>query len=259
MRVFLIRSLSYVGLCAGLALLTGCATTARTGSTPEGANLAAFQTASGDGLILANATTPAPDDEFAVDAGKVTSARAVPTRTAQATGQATGSAAPKLNVLYVTNGRIRATGSQIVIRGTVEDDTPGVAVTVNGLPAIVKDRSFQRRIAVPLGESEIVVRAEDSDGNVTVSRFALARAVPGQSPPAARPPAGTGHADDKMIDPSTAGPIPRIEDIPEAGVYMVLMEGTAAAHFVKMPNMAKCQEAVEFTANATCTQHRGSK
>ena len=201
-----------------------------------------------------------------MDAREVTSGKPAPKPGAQnaafvppraaGTG-ARDSAPPKLNVLYVTNGRIRATGPQIWIRGTVEDDTDGVEVTINGQRAVVKDKSFQRRIAAPPGESNVTVRAKDIDGNVVTNRFVLVRNAPGQSLPAARAPIDITSSDYKMVEQTANDRIPRIEDIAEPGVYMVLMAGTPTAHFVKMPNLAQCREAVEYSENAACTVHRG--
>jgi hypothetical protein len=160
-------------------------------------------------------------------------------------------------VLYVSNGRIRAFGPQIWIRGTVEDDTDGIEVTINGQKAQVKDKSFQRRVSVPPGESDVLVRAEDADGNVTTSRFVLVRSGASQSLPAARPPAEIATPEYKLIEQPSLDRVPRIEDVQDSGVYMVLMAGTPSAHFVKMPNLAQCREAVEYTENAACTFHRG--
>jgi hypothetical protein len=221
------------------------------------------------GPIAANVNRRASDDEFAVDAREVTRRPSV-TNTARPAAQSAtlrqpalpraGSGAanpPKLNVLYVANGRIRAYGPAIWIRGTVEDDTEGTEVTVNGQKAQVKDKSFQRRVAVPPGETEMTVRAEDIDGNVTTSRFMLVRSGAGQPLPAARPPAEISMPESRSIEQPGLDRVPRIEDEREAGVYMVLMAGTPSAHFVKMPNLAQCREAVEYTENAACTFHRG--
>jgi hypothetical protein len=233
------------------------------------------------GPIAANVNRRASDDEFAVDAREVTRrpsptsgptngvTSSAPNGARPAAQSATlrqpalpraGSSAanpPKLNVLYVANGRIRAYGPQIWIRGTVEDDTEGTEVTVNGQKAQVKDKSFQRRVTVPPGETEMTVRAEDIDGNVTTSRFVLVRSGASQSLPAARPPADIASPDYRLIEQPGLDRVPRIEDVQDAGVYMVLMAGTPSAHFIKMPNLAQCREAVEYTENAACTFHRG--
>jgi len=240
------------------------------------------------GPVAANVNRRTADDEFAVDAREVTR-RANSTSgatsggsggvTSGATSGGSGSGAaatplaalrpparpragsgashpPRLNVLYVVNGRIRAVGAAISIRGTVEDDADGVEVTVNGQKAQVKDKSFQRRIAVPPGESDVIVRAEDIDGNVTISRFVLVRGA-AQPLPAARLPADIAAPDFRLNEQPGPERVPRIEDEREAGVYMVLMAGTPSAHFVKMPNLAQCREAVEYTENAACTFHQG--
>jgi hypothetical protein len=213
-----------------------------------------------------NAGRRATDDEQAVDARELTH-RATPkaggpqqAALRQPSLPEAGSGAanpPMLNVLYVANGRIRALGPAIWIRGTVDDDTDGVEVTVNGQKATVKDRSFRRRVPVPPGETEMEVRAEDADGNVTASRFLLVRSGAGQSLPAARPPAEIATPEYRLIEQPSLDRIPRIEDVADAGVYMVLMAGTPSAHFVKMPNLAQCREAVEYTENAACTFHKG--
>jgi hypothetical protein len=212
-----------------------------------------------------NARRRADDDEQAVDARELTRATAKAGGPHQAAMRRpalpkAGSGAenpPRLNVLYVANGRIRAFGPAIWIRGTVDDDTDGVEVTVNGQKATVKDRSFRRRVPVPPGETEMEVRAEDADGNVTASRFLLVRSGAGQSLPAARPPAEIATPEYRLIEQPSLDRIPRIEDVADAGVYMVLMAGTPSAHFVKMPNLAQCREAVEYTENAACTFHKG--
>lgn len=217
------------------------------------------------GPIAANVNRRASDDEFAVDAREVTRRpnapnAARPTAQSATLRQRAGSGAanpPRLNVLYVANGRIRAYGPAIWIRGTVEDDTEGTEVTVNGQKAQVKDKSFQRRVTVPPGETEMIVRAEDIDGNVTTSRFMLVRSGASQSLPAARPPAEISMPESRSIEQPGLDRVPRIEDEREAGVYMVLMAGTPSAHFVKMPNLAQCREAVEYTENAACTFHQG--
>ena len=132
--------------------------------------------------LLANLfRTPAEDDETAVDARDLSLPRrpAVPR-----TG---GGSPPKVNVLYIANGRIRAYGSHVVVRGTVDDDGDVVAVTVNGKLANLKERSFSRRVPAPIGETEVVVRAEDEDGNVATSRFVIVRSHPGQRLAVQRP------------------------------------------------------------------------
>ena len=215
--------------------------------------------------VTQNARRRATDDEQAVDARELTRATAKAGGPHQAAMRRpalpkAGSGAenpPRLNVLYVANGRIRAFGPAIWIRGTVDDDTDGVEVTVNGQKATVKDRSFRRRVPVPPGETEMEVRAEDADGNVTASRFLLVRSGAGQSLPAARPPAEIATPEYRLIEQPSLERIPRIEDVADAGVYMVLMAGTPSAHFVKMPNLAQCREAVEYTENAACTFHKG--
>jgi hypothetical protein len=228
---------------------------------------------SGASPMAANLNRRANDDEFAVDAREVTrrpnvlsgggastpAAGPAAFRPPAALPKAGSGAAnpPKLNVLYVSNGRIRAFGPQIWIRGTVEDDTDGIEVTINGQKAQVKDKSFQRRVSVPPGESDVLVRAEDADGNVTTSRFVLVRSGASQSLPAARPPAEIATPEYKLIEQPSLERVPRIEDVQDPGVYMVLMAGTPSAHFVKMPNLAQCREAVEYTENAACTFHRG--
>ena len=241
-----------------------------TATKPAGRDAAALRAPVGPGPLAQSANRHTSDDEFAVDAREVTRRSAAPYSSATPPAQtplpktaSSGANPPKLNVLYVANGRIRAYAPAIWIRGTVEDDTDGLEVTINGQKAQVKDRSFQRRITVPAGESEVFVRAEDSDGNVTTSRFMLVRSVPGQSLPAARPPTArpTGElaaSENKFTVQSGPDNVPRsIEDVHDAGVYMVLMAGTPSAHFVKMPNLAQCREAVEYTENAACTVHRG--
>ena len=251
-----------------------------TGQLSGNRDAATLRASSSQGPLAQSATQNtarrANDDEFAVDAREVT--RKPGTGTAPYSTQSgsvaasaglraaipqlprSGSGAsspPKLNVLYVSNGRIRAYGPNIWIRGTVEDDRDGVEVTVNGQKAQVKDKSFQRRIAVPPGESDVTVRAEDIDGNVTTSRFVLTRTVAGSSLPAARAPAEIAAPEYTLPPPPNLDRVPKIEDVREAGVYMVLMAGTPSAHFVKMPNLAQCREAVEYTENAACTFHKG--
>lgn len=270
MRGLPIRSVCYAALLYGATVLGGCAwmvepDLAKQPST--GRDAASLRAPAGPGPLAQSATLNsgrrATDDEFAVDAREVTRRPGGGTAQPVVTPAPAATNPPKLNVLYVSNGRIRAYGPAIWIRGTVEDESDGVEVTVNGQKAQVKDRSFQRRVSVPPGESEMTVRAEDRDGNVTTSRFFLVRSGVGQSLPAARPPAARQPAETAVTDSKfsvQSGPdnVPRsIEDVPDAGVYMVLMAGTASAHFVKMPNLAQCREAVEYTENAACTVHKG--
>ena len=248
-------------LCLASLLLAACSSPQTAAPQRDGTGL---RTSPAIGPLAAVFSSPVVDDEFAVDAREVTRRATAPSPSTGAVRPAAlpkagsgASAPPKLNVLYVSNGRIRATGPQIWIRGTVEDDAEGVDVTINGLRASVKEKSFQRRISVPPGESDVVVRAEDADGNVVTTKFLLVRSTPGQSLPAARPPIEIAQPEYRLAEQPAADKIPRIEDIPQAGVYMVLMAGTPSAHFVKMPNLAQCREAVEYTENAACTLHRG--
>ena len=273
MREIPVRSVYYMALVCGVTVLSGflagCTATAdpdlAATSSPgqsAGRDAASLRTPVGPGPLVQSAARSTTDDEFAVDAREVTRRPNVLSG-AQPKAANPPKLPPKLNVLYVANGRIRAYGPAIWIRGTVEDESDGVEVTVNGQKALVKDRSFQRRVSVPPGESEMTVRAEDSDGNVTTSRFLLVRSGVGQSLPAARPPAARSPAaelaasDSKFSVQSGPDSVTKIEDVRDAGVYMVLMAGTASAHFVKMPNLAQCREAVEYTENAACTVHKG--
>ncbi len=246
-------------LCLSALLLAACASPQSAETQRDSASLRTMPVI---GPLVAVFSSPVVDDEFAVDAREVTrrSTPATPSNIKPVALPKAGSgvgAPPKLNVLYVSNGRIRAYGPQIWIRGTVEDDADGVEVTINGLRASVKERSFQRRVSVPPGESDVVVRAEDADGNIVTSRFVLVRTSAGQSLPAARPPVDVAAPEYRLVEQPGLDRIPRIEDIPDPGVYMVLMAGTPSAHFVKMPNLAQCREAVEYTENAACTFHRG--
>jgi hypothetical protein len=193
------------------------------------------------------------DDEAAVDARELAKPkRMVIPRTGS------GGTPPKLNVLYVTNRRIRAYGASVIVRGTVDDDGDVVEVTVNGKTATLKDRSFTRRVPAPIGETEVVVRAEDDDGNAAETRFTIVRSVPGQRLAVQRPAQqDLASPEYRYLETSAGGAGPRLEDLSEPGVYMILLAGTAAAHFVKMPGLAQCREAVEYTENAVCTFHRG--
>ena len=193
------------------------------------------------------------DDEAAVDARELTKAKR---RVIPRTGS--GGTAPKLNVLYVNNGRIRAYGASVIVRGTVDDDGDVVEVSVNGKAAALKDRSFTRRVPAPIGETEVVVRAEDDDGNATETRFTIVRSVPGQRLAVQRPAQqDLSSPEYRYLETSAGVAGPRLEDLSEPGVYMILLAGTPSAHFVKMPSLAQCREAVEYTENAVCTFHRG--
>lgn len=192
------------------------------------------------------------DEELAIDA------RAVAPRTPSEALAAADSTPPQLNILYVQNGRLRAYGASIVIRGTVDDETEVAEVTVNGQLASVKDRSFARRVRVPPGESRAVVRAEDRDGNVSFAQFTIQRSNAGQRQTVPRTiGANLTTPEYRLVETYAERPIPRLEDMPESGVYMILLAGTPSAHIIKMPSLDQCREAVEYTDNAACTFHRG--
>ena len=212
------------------------------------------------GSLLANLFGTAPDDdEKAIDARELargkSAARSVPLAMPKMGG---GGTPPRLNVLYVINGRIRAYGSAVIVRGTVDDaDGEVVDVTVNGKPAILKDRSFSRRVPVSIGETEVVVRAEDEDGNFATTRFAIVRSHPGQRLAVQRPAAQELSNPEYRYIETAIPAAPRLEDLREPGVYMILLAGTPSAHFVKMGSLAQCREAAEYTENAACAFHRG--
>ncbi len=168
-------------------------------------------------------------------------------------------APPRINMLYVRNGLLRAYGPALVIRGTIDNEAPIVDVSVNGQPAQYVNRGFARRIAVPLGESETVVRVEDADGNVVVQKFVIARSSPGQGLAAARVTNDMITSDYKFTDAAVPERAARLEDQTDPGVYMVLLAGTPSAHIIRMNSMAQCREAVAYTENAACTFYPGSR
>jgi hypothetical protein len=190
---------------------------------------------------------PVEDSEMAVDA-----AASVPPK--DGFGAAS---APHINLLYVRNGQLHAYGPALVIRGTVDNEAPIVDISVNGRPAQFSGRGFARRIAVPMGESDGIVRVEDADGNVVTSRFTIVRSSPGQGLAGKRITNDMLLSDYKLSDTSLTDRPPRIEDQTEPGIYMVLLAGTPAAHIIKMDSMARCRQAVAYTDNATCTFYSG--
>jgi len=241
-----------LALLAGLLLLGGCDTlTAWWRGTPEPARADAAARLVQPGSLLANLLPQ--DDEAAIDERQlIKDKRRVIPRTG------VGGTPPRLNVLYVANGRIRAYGSHVIVRGTVDDDGAIAVVTINGRPAQVKERAFSRRLAVPLGETEVVVRAEDDDGNAAETRFTVVRAPAGQRLPPQRPvQVELSSPEYRYLETAAGVPSPRLEDLDEPGVYMILLAGTPSAHFVLMPSLAQCREAVEYTENAACAFHRG--
>jgi len=253
MRPPLSRSLVLV---AGLLLLGGCDTlSAWWGGAPDAQRQREARTAK-PGLQLANLLPQ--DDETAVDEREIARQGSKEARRRIIPRTGSGGTPPKLNVLYVANGRIRAYGSHVIVRGTVDDDGEIATVTINGRPAQVKDRAFSRRLPAPLGESEVVVRAEDDDGNAAETRFTIVRAAAGQRLPPQRPvQVELASPEYRYMETASGIPGPRLEDLDEPGVYMILLAGTPSAHFVRMPGLAQCREAVEYTENAVCTFHRG--
>lgn len=254
-----IRSLAAL---AGLLLLGACGTDLGGWNWLTGAHDAPLRRAAAPGERMETGRTGVPgslvamrteaDDEAAVDARELQRPRRI---VIPRTG--TGGTPPKLNVLYVANGRIRAYSPYVIVRGTVDDDGTVVEVLINGKPAQLKDRSFSRRVAAPLGETEVVVRAEDEDGNATEARFALVRVPPGQKLVAQRPQPQDSASPEYRYYETASGAAPRLADVGEPGVYMILLAGTPSAHFVKMPSLAQCREAIEYTENAACAFHRG--
>jgi len=196
---------------------------------------------------------PTEDSEMAIDAGQAQAAAG------QIKDNAGAGAPPRINLLYVHNGQLHAYGPALVIRGTIDNDAPVVDVSVNGQPAQFSGRGFARRIAVPLGESEVIVRVEDGDGNVALSRFTIMRSSPGQGLASAHVTNDMLLSDYKPASNALPDRPPRIEDQTEPGIYMVLLAGTPAAHIIKMNSMAQCRDAVAFTENATCTFYSGSR
>ena len=259
------------GLLAGLLVLGGCGIAdgwlwssepprAETVARKRPAAVEPPATPARPGSLLANLFGTAPDDdEKAIDAralSRAKSASLVMPLGLPKTGS--GGSPPRLNVLYVINGRIRAYGSAVIVRGTVDDDDGEVVeVTVNGKPAILKDRSFSRRLPVTIGETEVVVRAEDEDGNFTTTRFAVVRSHPGQRLAVQRPATQELSNPEYRYIASAIPAAPRLEDLREPGVYMILLAGTPSAHFVRMPSLVQCREAAEYTENAACAFHRG--
>jgi hypothetical protein len=192
---------------------------------------------------------PEQDSEMAVDA-----------KAADPPQDTLGAAAPpRINMLYVRKGVLRAYGPALVIRGTIDNEAPIVDVSVNGQPAQYVNRGFARRIAVPLGESEAMVRVEDADGNVVVQKFLIARSSPGQGLAAARVTSDMIASDYKFAEAAAPERAARLEDQTDPGVYMVLLAGTPSAHIIRMNSMAQCREAVAYTENAACTFYPGAR
>ena len=70
----------------------------------------------------------------------------------------------------------RVDSYQTYIRGRVSDNEGVLTVLVNGKKAGVKeDGSFAAKLKLPLGASEILVQAEDINGNVSERKFTIIR------------------------------------------------------------------------------------
>jgi len=199
------------------------------------------------------------DEELAVDAEqKVTAGRnnfRVPLHLARLTDEnlLEDRIAPSLKVFHVKNGRLQAFSSSVTIRGIAEDASGITSLKINGKPIRLNSRIFSKKLNVPMGIHQALVEAEDTAGNVAYFQFKLVRKVARQNATRHRP--GRDSIDIRPI--ATPRPAPRLAAMREPGVYMVLMAGSTAAHIVKMPNLKKCREAVEFSNNAACTYHSG--
>ncbi|MBT3991097.1 MAG: hypothetical protein HON14_16655 [Rhodospirillaceae bacterium] len=205
------------------------------------------------------AKPPLPgDEELAVDADKKAPTKKfrVPLHLARLTQEhlLKDRQAPVLKVFHVQNGRLHAFSSSVTIRGIAEDASGIAALKINGKPIRLRSRVFAKKINVPMGIHQALIEAEDTAGNIAYFQFKLVRKAARQNAARNRP--GRDSIDIRPV--VEAKPAPRLAAMREPGVYMVLMAGSAAAHIVKMPNLKKCREAVQFSNNAACTYHTGA-
>ncbi len=168
-------------------------------------------------------------------------------------GRAVDRQPPRLDVHFVRNGRLRAYTSRFTVRGTGTDESPVALVTVNGHRARLRGRGFSRRIAVPVGAQRTVVQALDAHGNAALVQFDIIRR--GGRDGGAPAPIGPGSTE-LRAPRSPPRQIRGLGDIEEPGIYMVLWAGTPAMHAVRMPGMAHCLKAAEYSAGGTCTIRR---
>jgi hypothetical protein len=115
---------------------------------------------------------------------------------------------PLLKVFHVTNGRLHSFSSPVTVRGIAEDTNGIASLKINGTPIPMRSRVFTKKLHVPLGEYQTLIKAENNSGNIAYFQFKLVR---------------------------KPEPPPRLAAMKEPGVHMVQMAGSATTHIVKMP------------------------